>query len=291
MNIQKLGVWAATDTLTAEQTARFAQQVEDWGYGALWYPEALGRNSLAQASWLLANTKTLVIATGIANIYARDAQSSQAGRLTLDEQSNGRFLLGLGVSHIPLVEGVRGHQYQKPLPKMRSYLEDMARAKYGAPAPSQNGELILAALAPGMLKLSGELTDGAHPYNTNPEHTARARAILGPHKRLYVEQLVILEPEADKARATARRFLAFYAGLPNYRNAWIGMGFSDQEIDDLSERFVDSIVAWGDEAAIRHRLEEHWQAGADHVCIQAITSSDGSIDQQALALFAPSSRG
>ena len=97
--------------------------------------------------------------------------------------------------------------------------------------------------------------------------------------------------EADKARATARRFLAFYAGLPNYRNAWIGMGFSDQEIDDLSERFVDSIVAWGDEAAIRHRLEEHWQAGADHVCIQAITSSDGSIDQQALALFAPSSRG
>lgn len=287
MDIQKLGVWAATDSLSAQQTARFAQQVEEWGYGALWYPEALGRDSLAQASWLLANTNKLVIATGIANIYARDAQSSEAGRRTLDEQSDGRFLLGLGVSHIPLVEGLRGHEYQKPLQKMRSYLEHMAKAPYGAPPPRHNGELVLAALGPAMLKLAGEQTDGAHPYNTNPEHTARARAILGTNKRLYVEQLVILEPDAEKARAAARKFLGFYATLPNYRNAWLGMGFSDAEIDNLAERFVDSIVAWGDEAAVRGRLDEHWKAGADHVCIQAIASADGSIDQQALARLAP----
>jgi len=289
MDIQKLGVWAATDSLSAQQTARFAQQVEEWGYGALWYPEALGRDSLAQASWLLANTKKLVIATGIANIYARDAQSSEAGRRTLDEQSDGRFLMGLGVSHIPLVEGLRGHEYQKPLQKMRSYLEQMAKAQYGAPAPRHNGELVLAALGPAMLKLAGEQTDGAHPYNTNPEHTARARTILGTKKRLYVEQLVILEPDAEKARTAARKFLGFYATLPNYRNAWLGMGFSDAEIDDLAERFVDSIVAWGDEAAVRGRIDEHWKAGADHVCIQAITSEDGSIDQQALARLAPAS--
>lgn len=285
MNIKRLGVWAATDSLTAEQAARLAQQVEGWGYGALWYPEALGRNSLAHASWLLSQTKSLVIATGIANIYARDAQSSAAGRHTLNEQSNGRFLLGLGVSHVPLVEGARGHEYQKPLVKMRGYLEEMAKAPYSAPAPAQSGELVLAALAPGMLRLSGELTDGAHPYNTNPEHTARARTILGVKKRLYVEQLVVLETDPDRGRAVARKFLGFYITLPNYRNAWIGMGFTDAEMDGLAERFVDSIVAWGDVAAIRRRLDEHWQAGANHVCIQAI--HENGIDFKALEALQP----
>ena len=287
MDIKKLGVWAGTDSFTAPEAARFAQQLEEWGYGALWYPEAVGRESLAHGSWLLSQTKSLTIATGIANIWARDAQASAAGRHTLNEQSGGRFLLGLGVSHIPLVNGVRGHEYEKPLAKMRAYLEAMKVAKYFAPKPEKEGELILAALAPLMLKLSGEQADGAHPYNVNPEHTARARAAIGPSKKLYVEQLVILETDETKARATAAKFFKVYQPLPNYRNAWIGMGFTDQEIDSLAPRFVNSIVAWGDEAAIRARLDEHWKAGADHICIQAINGPDASIDQKALKVFAP----
>ena len=287
MDIKRLGVWVATDSLSATQAAELASQVEGWGYGALWYPEALGRNSLAHASWLLANTKTLVIATGIANIYARDAQASAAGRQTLDEQSNGRFLLGLGVSHIPLVEGARGHEYQKPLQKMRSYLEDMAKAKYMATPPPHKGELVLAALGPGMLKLAAELTDGAHPYNVNPEHTARARAILGPNKRLYVEQKVILETDPGRARAAARKTLDFYMKLPNYRNAWLGMGFSEEELNAVSDRFLDAMVAWGDEAALRRRIEEHWNAGADHVCIQPLTETGRGVDSKVLELLAP----
>ena len=273
--------------MTAQQTAAFARQVESWGYSALWYPEAVGRNSIAQASWLLSQTTRLVVATGIANIYARDGQSAHAARQTLDEQSDGRFLLGLGVSHVPLVEGLRGHEYQKPLVKMRSYLNDIANAQYGAPAPQRSGELVLAALAPGMLRLAAELTDGAHPYNVNPDHTRQAREILGPEKRLYVEQLVVLESDVQKARQVGRKFLAFYITLPNYRNAWIRMGFSDEEMDALSDRFVDAIVAWGDKPAVVGRLEEHLAAGADHVCIQAINGPDGAIDQKALELLAP----
>lgn len=287
MNIKKLGVWAATDGYSAAEAAKFAQRVEDWGYGALWYPEAFGRNSLVHASWLLSQTRTLVLASGIANIYARDAWATESGRRTLDEQSGGRFLCGLGVSHLPMVEGLRGHDYSKPLSKMRSYLQAMAKTQYGASAPEKSGELILAALAPKMLALSAELADGAHPYNVNPEHTARARAAIGPSKRLYPEQLVILETDPEKARQAAKRFLAVYIALPNYCNAWVGMGFSEQEIQGGADRFIDSIVAWGDEAAIRRRLDEHWQAGADHVCIQAISSQDGSVDEKALALFAP----
>lgn len=287
MDIGKLGVWAAIDTLTAPESARFAQKVEEWGYGALWYPEGGGRDSFAHGSWLLSHTKTLVLATGIANIYARDPMCSYAGRQTLDEQSGGRFLFGLGVSHKPAVEGSRGQVYEKPLAKMRWYLETMAKSSYYPPTPEKSGELVLAALGPAMLKLSAELTDGAHPYNSTPEHTARARAIVGPNKRLYVEQLVILETDADKARASAKRFLELYVPLENYRKAWIGMGFSEEEIDGRADRFIDGIAAWGDENTIRRRLDEHWQAGADQVCLQAISSSDNSIDQKALRIFAP----
>lgn len=287
MDIKKLGVWAGTDELTATEAARFAQQLEEWGYGALWFPEAVGRESFSHASWLLSQTKSLVIATGIANIWARDAQAAAAGRHTLDEQSGGRFILGLGVSHVPLVNKVRGHEYEKPLAKMKDYLEGIKQALFLAPKPEKSGELILAALAPLMLKLSGEQADGAHPYNTNPEHTKRARAAIGPNKKLYVEQLVILETDEAKMREVATKFFKVYQRLPNYRNAWIGMGFTENDIDTYSPEFINSIVAWGDEARIRARLEEHWAAGADHVCIQAVNGPEARIDQNALKVFAP----
>jgi probable F420-dependent oxidoreductase len=286
MDIKRLGVWAFTDQYTAPRAGEFARQVEAWGYGALWYPEAVGRDSLVQAGWLLHNTQTLVVASGIANIFARDAQSSQAGANALNEAYSGRFLLGLGVSHAPLVQAMRGHTYEKPLANMRLYLEAMKKATYQAPPPKQRSRVVLAALAPGMLKLSAELADGAHPYNVNPEHTRQARQLLGPDKWLCVEQKVVWETDPDKARAAGRAGLDMYVKLPNYVNNWKNLGFSDEEISHQSDRFVDAFVAWGEESAIVERIQQHWQAGADHVCVQALQLDGQSIDPQALEQLA-----
>jgi probable F420-dependent oxidoreductase len=286
MQINKLGVWAATDNLAASKAAAFARQVEAWGYGALWIPEGLGREVFSASAWLLANTSSLIIATGIANIYARDPVSSASAQKGLNEQSDGRFLLGLGVSHVPLVE-MRNHAYGKPLATMRTYLEEMAAAKYGAVSPPAPPKTVLAALGPKMLALSAELADGAHPYNVPPEHTRQARRILGAGKLLCVEQAVILETNAAVARALARRFLAFYFTLPNYVNCWRQLGFSDPDFaGGGSDRLIDSVIAWGDEKAIRARIQEHWQAGADHVCVQAV-GPELLPDERLLALLAP----
>lgn len=288
MSLDKLGVWAFTDGYTAAQSADFARKVEDWGYSALWIPEAVGRNCLVHSAWLLANTKRLTIATGIANIWARDAQASAAARLTLNEQSGGRFLLGLGVSHQPLVQKLRGHNYEKPLQFMREYLVAMKKAMFKAPEPASNNELILAALRPGMLRLSAELADGAHPYNVNPDHTKRAREILGPGKKLYVEQKVCLTTDADKARKAAAAMLGVYIKLPNYRNNWLWLGFTEEEIDGHAPRFLDAMVNWGDVAALKGHIQAHLDAGADHVCIQAVAPEGGpEPDWKALEALAP----
>jgi probable F420-dependent oxidoreductase len=289
MPVGRLGVWSAIDGFPAAQAAALAQRVESWGYGALWVPEAVGREVFSSAAWLLANTRTLTIASGIANIYARDAVTAAAAQQGLAEQSGGRFLLGLGVSHIPLVRDVRQHEYGKPVSTMRAYLSAMAAAPYRSVAPASPPKTVLAALGPKMLQLSAELADGAHPYNVPPEHTREARAILGAGKLLCVEQGAILETDAAEARGRARRFLALYLGLPNYVNNWKRLGFADEDFaGGGSDRLIDALIAWGDERAIRSRLEAHWQAGADHVCVQAI-GREGACDERLLALLAPGS--
>ncbi len=293
MKLGKLGVWAPMDVMTAAEGAAFAQRVEGWGYAALWLPESRGRNVLAHSAWLLANTKDLIVAPGIANIYARDPMAMANGQRGLNEQSGGRFLLGVGVSHAPMVTGLRGHNYGKPVTTMRAYLEAMAAAPYLAPDPPERPLTIVAALGPRMMALSGELADGAHPYNVPPEHTAEARGILGAGKLLCPEVWVLLESDAAKARSAARQALASYMRLDNYVNNWRRLGFGD---DDLggggSDRFIDANVAWGSEEAIRQRIREHWDAGADHVCIQSI-NPDGSRrpDEKVLALLAPGAAG
>lgn len=287
MKLTKLGVWAATDALTAADAAAFAQRVEGWGYGALWIPEGVGREVFSAAAWLLASTRTLNIASGIANIYARDAVSAAAAQKGLNEQSGGRFLLGLGVSHIPLVEGVRRHQYGKPVTTMRAYLEAMAAAPYRSVAPASAPKTVLAALGPKMLQLAGERADGALPYNVTPEHTQQARALLPAGKLLCVEQGAILESDPAEARAIGRQFVSFYMGLPNYVDNWKRLGFTDQDLaGGGSDRLIDAVIAWGDEQAIRARIEQHWQAGADHVCVQAVTRS-GLPDERLLQMLAP----
>ncbi len=292
MKIGKLGVWALTNEFTAPNAAAFAQRVEAWGYSTLWIPEAIGRDPLTGSSWLLAHTTKLQLATGICNVYARDAYAAFNSQYGLNEQSGGRFLLGLGVSHAPLVEGLRGHVLQKPIPTMKAYLEAMAGYDYRSPPPPEKPKTILAALGPKMLELARTHAHGAHPYNVSPVHTAKAREILGPGKWLCPEQKVVLETDPAKARAVARRTLGFSLHMPNYRNNFLRMGFTDDDLAGTgSDRWVDSLVAWGDEDAIRGRIQEHWDAGADHVCIQSLAKGDSlgltRDDEKIYELLAP----
>ena len=290
MTLGKLGVWQGLDGLSAKDALAFAQRTEARGYRVLWTPESRGRNVLVNAAWLLAGTTTLTIATGIANIYARDAMAAANAQRGLAEQSGNRFLLGLGVSHKPMVSGMRGHDYGKPVATMRAYLDAMRTAPYQAPMPSAPPKTVIAALGPRMLELAAELTDGAHPYCVPPEHIVEARRILGPGKLLAPEVMVLLEADPAKARATARAALAPYIAMDNYANNWRRLGFTD---DDLagggSDRFVDANLAWGDEGAIRRRLQMYWDAGADHVCIQSIhpTGTRIEIDERIFDLLAP----
>lgn len=292
MQLGKLGVWASLDTMTAAEAQAFARSLESRGYQTLWMPESRGRNVLVAAAWLLAGTTKLNIASGIANIYARDAMAAANAHRGLNEQSGGRFLLGLGVSHLPIVDTVRGHAYGKPVATMRAYLEAMKAAPYQAPPPPVPPTTVLAALGPRMLKLAAELTDGAHPYCVTPEHTAQARKVLGPGKLLCPEQMVLLETDPARARQVARATLANYIALANYANNWRRLGFSDSDLSGGgSDRFVDANVAWGDEGAIRKRIHEHWDAGADHVCIQPLDPNGSRrVDERVLGLLSPSKR-
>jgi probable F420-dependent oxidoreductase len=290
MQLGKLAVWAFTDSLSAQEAAEFAGRVERWGYSALWIPEALGRNVLVFAGWLLARTQQLVVASGIANIYARDAFAMRGAQLSLAEQSGGRFLLGLGVSHAPMVEQVRGHTYDpKPVSRMRTYLEQMARVQYRAPAAPEPPRTIIAALGPKMLELAAQAADGAHPYNVTPEHTFQARRILGQGKWLCTEQKVLLESDPARARAVARQALGFYLSAPNYVNNLRRLGFGERDFaDGGSDKLMDALVAWGNLDAIRARIRAHWDAGADQVCVQALhPTKPHAIDENLLAQLAP----
>jgi probable F420-dependent oxidoreductase len=215
----------------------------------------------------------------------------QAGR-TVAEHSGGRFALGIGVSHKPMVEGMRGLEYGKPVTTMRAYLEGMRKSPYTAVRPAADPPVLLAALGPKMLELAAAEADGAHPYWTTPEHTKQAREILGKDALLCVEQKIVLETDATKARNSGRAALGIYRALPNYRNSWKRLGFTDAEIDTDggSDALIDALVAWGDEQAIRDRIEAHWAAGAQHVCIQPLDPGGqmAAFDWNVLEALAPS---
>lgn len=285
----KLGVWTFVDYFPIPDVVKLARQLEQWGYAALWTPEVVGRDPFSQIAYLLAHTEKLVYATGIANIYGRDPLTMNAVQKTLAEIAPERFILGIGVSHKNIVSDIRGHDYGKPVTTMRNYLEAMAQSPYHTADKSASSRIVLAALRKNMLRLSAEKADGAHPYFVPPEHTARAREILGPDAGLYPEQKVMLETDAVKARAAARKHMAVYLSLPNYQNNLKTLGFDENDFaDGGSDRLVDAIVAWGDEKAIRERIRAHWDAGADHVAIQPLRA-DGEMgpDLKVLELLAP----
>lgn len=273
ISLGPVGIWTRQfEDCPAARAQEAAAELEQLGFGAIWFGEALGREALTHAALLLAGTRKIVIATGIANIYARDPVTMACGQKTLAEAFPGRFLLGLGVSHIPLVEQLRGHRYEKPVATMRAYLDAMDRAPYRSFSPPTAPRRVLAALGPQMLRLSAERTDGAHPYNVNPKHTAQAREILGPERLLCPEQAVVFETDPAKARRIGRDFLGFYLTLPNYTNNFLRLGFSETDFaNGGSDRLIDAIVAWGDSERIRQRIHAHHAAGADHVCVQVLT--------------------
>lgn len=284
-----IGVWCSTDGMDAPTSASFAADLLRWGYTALWIPETLGRDPFAHIANLATREPELTFATGIANIHHRHPGAMVQGAQTLAELT-GRFTLGLGVSHAPFVEGLRGTTYTKPIATMTAYLDAMDSSPYIGP-PAEPAPRVLAALGPRMLKLAAERTDGALTYWTTPEHTTTARSILGPHKALCVEQKVVLTDDRSVAHDTARAALSIYDGLPNYRNHWLRIGFTESEIDGRAPRFLDAVVAWGSADQIAGRIEAHRQAGADHVCIQPLSpSSPFVVDAQALAALAPNSR-
>ena len=283
-----LGVWYFTDAMTATQAAEAAARIESLGYSTLWVPDTVGRDPFAHLAWLASQTRTLHFATGVASIFSRHPGPMMQAANTLAEQTAGRFVLGLGVSHERTVAGLRKLDYSKPLTQMRSYLEAMDASPYMAVPPEEPPIRLLAALGPKMLELSATATDGAHPYFVTPEHTADARAAIGSDKLLCVEQKVILSTDADAARAAANVQIDRYARLPNYRNNWKRISFTEDEIEQRANRFVDHVIVWGDEDRVRSGVQAHYDAGADHVCIQPVSTNGPLVlDWNALETLAP----
>jgi len=244
-----------------------AAELEQLGYGALWLPGGRGGDLLERVEGMLDATQKTAVATGVLNIWMHEPKEVGDWWRGLTEAKRKRTLLGLGVGHAPAI----GDAWKKPLSKMSQYLDALAAEGL----PREN--LCVAALGPKMLDLAASRTAGSHPYLVTPDHTASARERMGPGALLAVEQGVILDTDPASARAKAREHLnAAYAKLPNYQASWKRMGFSDDEVESLSDRLVDALFVWGDEAAVATRIKAHFDAGADHVCIQVTSGKPGS---------------
>ena len=289
MDVGRVGIWTGTlDIQPAARAREAAAEVEELGYGALWIPEAVGREVTTHAAVLLSATSRLVVATGVANVFMRQPTSAAAAQRLLADDSGGRFLLGLGVSHAPMVEGLLGQTWDKPVSRMAAYLDAMDHAFTVSPPPAEEPPRVLAALGPRMLALAAERAWGAHTYFVPVEHTPVARAALGEGPMLMVEQAAVLSSDPDVARAAARKHMAIYLTLPNYVNNLRRLGWDDDDLGEGgSDKLVDAIVAWGDEAAIAARVADHHAAGADHVCVQVIEDDMSALPLAAWRTLAP----
>lgn len=282
----RVGVWLGSirsAPVGAEKAA--ARRIEQLGYGSLWSGEGIGgKEAFAHMALLLSSTERLVTGTGIANLWARHAAAMQGGAATIGATWPGRFVLGVGVSHAPMVQR-SGQDYGKPLQRITRYLEDMDAAAADAPVPSVPVPRVLAALRPGMLALSRDHADGAHPYFVPTAHTRMAREILGADKLLIPEQAVALAGGAEEGRRIARAHMELYLRLPNYVNSLRHLGYGEEDVSQGgSDRLVDDIVAWGDVDAVAARIQGHLDAGADHVLLQPLGDLDAALRQlEALA--------
>ncbi|HEX6311125.1 MAG TPA: LLM class F420-dependent oxidoreductase [Acidimicrobiia bacterium] len=270
-DLGRVGVWTAELRFATDDTGAVADagaELEELGYGSVWVPGGLDE-PFDTVRTLLGATRRLVAATGIVNVWGCAAPAAAAAHAELTTTHPSRFLLGVGVSHAPLVDHDAPGRYRQPLATMTRYLDALDRA----PVPVPKAERVIAALGPRMLALAAERAAGSHPYLVTPEQTLDARRRLGSGALLAPEQGVVLEADPGTARATARAALGGYLGLPNYVNNWRRAGFSDDEFaGGGSDRLVDALVAWGPDDVIAGRIREHHDAGADHVCLQVLGS-------------------
>jgi probable F420-dependent oxidoreductase len=287
----KVGLWSfAHEALPPARSAEAPALAEELGFAAYWTPESIGREALTSASLLLQGTSEIVVGTDIAQIWARDPIAAASGARTLAGASGERFILGLGVSHAPIVTR-RGHTYEKPLEAMATYLEAMKQQPTRSSEPVEAAPVLIAALGPKMLALASSAALGALPYLVGPAHTAEARSIMGPDAFLAVEQGVVLDASGSWWEV-ARSHLTTYLSLPNYRNSFRRQGFDEADLEDGgSDRLVDAIVAHGDEAAIWERVEAHFAAGADHVAIQILSSTGGAMPADDWRRLSPRAAG
>lgn len=269
MELAGTGIWSGALRYGDGAAARDAAvELESLGYAALWVPGGIGGDVFGDCAALLEVTEQITVATGILNLWMHTPAEVASGHATLTAAHPGRFLLGIGVSHSVLVDRTEAGPYERPLARTRAYLD----ALDGADPPVPVAERVLAALGPRMLALARDRAAGAHPYLANPDHTRFAREVLGRGPLLAPEQPVVLETDAATARDLARAHFAIYLTLPNYVNNLRRIGFTDDDFaEGGSNRLLDGVVAWGDDAAIARRVREHFDAGADHVCIQVVT--------------------
>jgi probable F420-dependent oxidoreductase len=268
----------------AAEAAEAAAELEEMGWSALWVPD-VGGDLFGALRNLLGATSRVVVASGILNIWMHAAEEAAAEHARLTAEHGDRLFMGLGVSHQHLID--RANEpgtYRRPLARMISYLDQLDAADPALPTDRR----ALAALGPKMLELARERTAGTHPYLVTPSHTQRAREALGPDRLVAPEQGVVLETDPAAARAIARRHLARYMEAPNYVNNWRRLGMGDDDVvDGGSDRLVDALVAWGDESAIAARVQEHRDAGADHVCVQVLTDQPAALSRREWRALAP----
>jgi probable F420-dependent oxidoreductase len=269
MELGRIGIWSwELRALEGSQAADTTAELEELGYGAMWVPGGFDESIFDDAARLLEGGSSIPIVTGIVSIWAVDAPRMAERFSQVNSASSGRFKLGLGVSHSAVVDAAEAGKYKRPYSKMVAFLDELD----GVPPD----DMVLAALGPKMLRLSADLTAGAHPYFVTTHHTAAARAELGDGPLLAPEQAVVLNTDADEARRIARDHMAMYLTLPNYTNNLRNYGFDDADFaDGGSDRVVDAVVAWGDVDAIGARIQTHWDAGADHVGLQVLSDAVG----------------
>jgi probable F420-dependent oxidoreductase len=268
MDLSGVGVWSSQLRYgNPAEAAESAAELEELGFAALWIPD-VGGPVLDSVGDLLSATKQVVIATGILNLWMHEPAEVAAKYAELTKTHGERFLLGIGVSHAPLIDSKEPGRYRKPLAATRAFLDALDATEQPVPAANR----VLAALGPKMLELSATRSRGAHPYLVTPDHTRYAREVLGDGPLLLPEQTVLLTSDREHARDIGTDWLRAYLALPNYANNILRSGFTQEDVDSVSDRLFDSIIAWGDEEAVLRRVNEHRAAGADHVCVQILTA-------------------
>jgi probable F420-dependent oxidoreductase len=280
----RVGVWTfGFDGRAPSAIAKDVGAIEEAGYPALWIPEGGGSNDvLMNLAWLLGASEHLTVASGIANISAREPDVLARGAGFLRAAYDDRLVLGVGVGH-SYTTVRRGIDWDRPLARMRAYLEVMDDAS-DATAPPR----LLAALGDGMLRLSADRALGAHTYFVPVEHTAHARDVLGPEPVIAVELGIVPGADTPTALAAARAWAASYLELPNYANNWRRLGFGEDDVTGGgSEELLRAAIAWGDADTICDRVRAHLDAGADHVCVQVLEADDTDTEIAALVALAP----